>query len=298
MLVAQLLLPFTALTTVTLPAPVQAQSQPARDDRAAEQLGWRLAVQAWTFRDRTTFEAIDTARALGLKYIELFPGQALCPEHRDVKIGPGMPAQHLASLKARLSAAGIQVTNFGVVELTRDEAAARRVFTFAKELGIETLSCEPARDAWDTVEKLCEEFQLNAACHDHPKPSTYWNPDTVLECIKGRSPRLGACADTGHWPRSGLVAVDCLKKLAGHIKSLHFKDIAPADRTGLDQPWGTGTNDARAMLAELHRQGFRGVIAIEYETGQGAELEANVRKCIAFFDRVAGELAGHPGRGR
>jgi hypothetical protein len=50
-----------------------------RDDAAAEKLGWRLGAQAWTFRDRTAFEAIATAHRLGLKYIELYPGQPLAP---------------------------------------------------------------------------------------------------------------------------------------------------------------------------------------------------------------------------
>ena len=43
----------------------------------------------------------------------------------------------------------------------------------------------------------------------------------------------GACADTGHWPRSGLVAVDCLKKLEGrkilglfHARKLRAHELA------------------------------------------------------------------------
>lgn len=280
-----------AQTSPALPVvPQKPAAAPPRDDSAAEKLGWRLGVQAWTFRDRTAFAAIDTARALGLKYIELYPGQTLAKEFGAAKVAIDMPKEQLVALKSKLAEAGIAVTNFGVVDISKDEAVARKLFVFGKALGIETLSCEPALDAWDTVEKLCDEFALNVACHDHPKPSTYWNPDVVLAAVKGRSKRLGACADTGHWPRSGLVALDCLKKLEGRIISLHFKDIAPADSKGEDQPWGTGASDARGMLAELHRQGFRGVFSIEYETGAGKELEANVAKCIAFFDQVAGEL--------
>ncbi|HLQ36225.1 MAG TPA: sugar phosphate isomerase/epimerase [Planctomycetota bacterium] len=275
-------------------APPTAAPRPApRDDSAAEQLGWRLALQAWTFRDRTAFEAIDTAAALGLKYIELYPGQRLGKDFADAKVAIDMPKEQLAALVQKLANAGIKVTNFGVVNIGKDEVAARKLFAFGKALGLETLSCEPDLDAWDTVEKLCEEFKLNAACHDHPKPSTYWNPDTVLAAVKGRSKRLGACADTGHWPRSGLVAIDCLKQLEGRIISLHFKDIRPADNSGIDQPWGSGSNDARGMLTELRRQGFRGVIAIEYETGAGKELEANVARCIAFFDQVAAETVAN-----
>ena len=133
------------------------------------------------------------------------------------------------------------------------------VTVWYEDLDLDALARQLGDDAVERIAVHIALFQLNAACHDHPKPSTYWNPDTVLQCVKGRSKRLGACADTGHWPRSGLVAVECLRKLEGRIVSLHFKDIAPADKTGVDQPWGTGANDARAMLAELHRQGFRGV---------------------------------------
>lgn len=263
---------------------------PARDDSAAEKLGWRLGVQAWTFRDRTTFEAIDTAQRLGLKYIELYPGQRLGAAHGDAKVEVDMPDALRQELLQKLAKSGVKLVNFGVVGLGKDEAAARKLFAFAKAMGIETLTCEPDPDAWDLAEKLAEEYHVNVACHDHPKPSRYWNPQTVLDAVKQRSQRLGACADTGHWPRSGLNPVACLDMLEGRILTLHFKDIAPLDKTGVDRPWGTGAADAKGMLRLLQQQGFRGVFSIEYETGEGKELEANVEKCIAFFDREAAQL--------
>jgi sugar phosphate isomerase/epimerase len=259
----------------------------ARDDSAAEKLGWRLGVQAWTFRDRTAYEAIDTAKKLGLKYIELYPGQALSPDKPDAKVGVDMSDDQRDGLKHKLRDSGVKAVSFGVVELTNDEAAARKIFEFAKKLELENVSCEPTPDSYALVDKLCNEYAINAAIHDHPKPSRYWNPDTVLDAVKGRSKRFGACADTGHWYRSGLVPVECLKKLEGRIIESHFKDI----ESGVDKPWGTGKCDARGMLAELERQGFKGLIDVEYEDGEGAPLEANVARCIAFFDQTARELA-------
>jgi hypothetical protein len=139
-------------TTPALPiVPAKPAPAPQRDDSAAEKLGWRLAVQAWTFRDRSAFEAIDTAKALGLKYIELFPGQALGKEFGKAKVDIDMPKEQLAALKQKLAAAGITVTNFGVVHIGKNEAEARKQFEFGKALGLETLSCEPDLDAWDTV---------------------------------------------------------------------------------------------------------------------------------------------------
>jgi sugar phosphate isomerase/epimerase len=264
-----------------------------RDDAAAEKLGWRLGAQAWTFRDRTAFEAIATAHRLGLKYIELYPGQPLAPESKDVKVGPEMGEQPLAALKKKLADEQVKAVSFGVCDLPKDEAVARRTFEFAKALGLQNLSSEPAPEALDTVAKLADEFGIKVAFHNHPKGhSRYWEPQVVLDAVKGRSTKLGACADTGHWTRSGLKPVDCLKLLEGRVLELHFKDLAEFGKDdAADVPWGTGKSDARGILAELKRQGFQGLIDVEYEEGSGAALEQNVARCIAFFDATARELA-------
>lgn len=270
----------------TRPATGPAAGPAARDDAAAEKLGWRLGTQAWTFRDRSLFETIETAERLGLKYIELFEGQTLQKDNEVVTVGPSMAVADRDLLAEKLKKHGVCAVSFGVCHPTADEKSTRRIFDFAKALKLENISCEPDESALDLLEKLCVEYGINAAIHDHPKPSHYWNPETVLRCVGKRGKRLGACADTGHWKRSGLVPVDCLKMLEGRVIELHFKDI----KNGEDQPWGTGDCDARGILNELHRQGFRGLINVEYETGSGAALEQNVTKCIEFFDRTAREI--------
>jgi sugar phosphate isomerase/epimerase len=264
-----------------------------RDDAAAEKLGWKLGAQAWTFRDRTAFEAIETAHRLGLKYLELFPGQALSPDQRERKVGPDLPPPLLDALKKKLADEHVVALSFGVVNFTKDEGAARRTFEFAKALGLENVSAEPEPDALDLVSRLADEFRIRVAFHNHPQGhSRYWNPESVLIAIKGRSARLGSCSDTGHWTRSGLKPVDCLKQLEGRVFELHFKDLGEFGKEdALDVPWRTGKSDARGILAELKRQGFRGLIDVEYEDGSGEVLEKNVAKCIAFFDQVARELA-------
>jgi sugar phosphate isomerase/epimerase len=264
----------------------------ASEESAAEKLGWRLGVQAWTFRDRTAFEAIETTKRLGVRCMELFPGQELSPDKRASKVGPEMSAADLAALKAKLAEQGVKAVSFGVVGFSKDEAAARRTFEFARALGLENLSAEPDPDALDLVEKLAREFSIRIAFHNHPEPSRYWNPDVVLAAVKGRDSRLGSCADTGHWTRSGLKPVDCLKKLEGRVIELHFKDLGEfGKKEAIDVPWGSGASDARGILAELKRQGFQGLVNVEYEDGSGAPLEANVAKCVAFFERTAAELA-------
>jgi len=255
----------------------------------AEKLGWRLGCQAYSFNQFTFFEAVDKNASVGLRYIEAYPGQKLSAEKPNVQIGESMSAEDRAVVKKKLADADVKLVCFGVTGLPNNEAACRRTFDFAKDMGIETIVSEPALNAFDQLDKLCEEYGINVALHNHPKPSPYWDPDTVLKVCKGHSKRIGACADTGHWMRSGIKPIEALRKLEGRIVSLHFKDLNQYG-DGHDVPWGTGKGDVRGMLKELRRQGLKAVFSIEYEYNWKNSVP-EIARCVEYFDKVAAELA-------
>jgi len=269
-------------------SPVVAQELPLTSHPATDvHEGWRLGIQAWTFHKSTFYEAIENTAALGLHWIEGFPGQKLSPEEPEVKFGHMLPEAKRAEVKQKLAQAGIKLVNYGVVMLPNDEAKCRTVFDFAKDMGIETIVSEPPEEAFDLIEKLCEEYQINVAIHNHPKPSHYWSPDRVLAVSKGRSPRIGSCADTGHWMRSGVNPLEALKKLEGRILNLHFKDLNEfGQRKAHDVVWGTGKADVKALLVELDRQNYKGVFSIEYEYNWGKSMP-EIRQSIAYFNKIA-----------
>lgn len=221
--------------------------------------------------------------------IEAYPGQKLSTEQPDLRFDDGLaPAARKEVLK-HLADLGARVINFGVVGLSKDETASRRVFDFAKQMGIQTIVAEPLEDAFDTLEKLCDEYGINVALHNHPEPSKYWNPDKVLEVCRGRSRRIGACADTGHWMRSNINPLDAIRKLEGRIISFHFKDLNQYGKAAHDVPWGTGKANVRALLQEVHRQKFKGVFSIEYEYHWHDSLP-EIGQSVKYFDQVASEL--------
>ena len=39
----------------------------------------KLSLQCWTFNKLTFFETVDKAKGLGVKYLEMYPGQKLKP---------------------------------------------------------------------------------------------------------------------------------------------------------------------------------------------------------------------------
>jgi len=251
----------------------------------AEKLGWRLGCQAWSFNKYTFFAAIDKTAGLGLRYIEAFPGQKISKEIAT-GFGDGLSAEQRKTIKQKLADSGVKLVNFGVTGIS-----GRKTFDFAKDMGIETIVSEPGEGDFQKLDELCGEYAVNVAIHNHPKPSHYWNPDTVLKVTKELSKRIGACCDTGHWPRSGLNSVECLKKLQGRIVSFHFKDVIKNGNDIHDVPWGTGINDVKGMMTEIHRQGIKAVFSIEYEYNWDHSLP-EIALCVAYFDKVAGELVG------
>jgi sugar phosphate isomerase/epimerase len=259
-----------------------ATEEPGKGAANAEKFGWRLGCQAWTFNQFTFFEAVDKTASLGLHYIEAFPGQRIS-KALSAAVSADMAAGDRKEVLKKLADSGVKMAAFGV------GGCDRKHFNFAKEMGIENIVAEPNEADFDAIDKLCEEFGVNLAIHNHPKPSRYWNPDTVLTVCKDRSKRIGACADTGHWARSGLIPLDCLKKLEGRIISFHFKDLNKMAADAHDVPWGTGVCNAKGMLTEIRRQKLKALFSAEYEYHWENSLP-DLAQCAAYFDRVATEL--------
>lgn len=276
------------LLTTLVCGGILATSVRAGDQTAAEKMGWKLGAQCWTFRSLTFFEAVDKAHDLGLKYLEMYPGQKIKPGS-NTKTGPDMNEVETAEVQAKLKEAGVKVVSFGVSPISTNEAAARQRFEWAKKMGIEVLVTETVPNAM--FDKLCGEFGIKMALHNHP---TTWPPEKVLAATKDLSPLIGSCSDTGHWKRAGLDTVETLKLVGSRVIHSHFKDVVPVEgKPGKweDAPWGTGQGNAAGMLAQLKQQGFKGYLMIEYEHGTIDELMRDLPKCIEFFNKTAGELA-------
>ena len=274
-----------AAAIITLALPAVAQTPAHRNDRASEKLGIRLSLQCYTFRALTFFETVDEAAKMGIKYLEIYPGQRLMPG-ADTVVNNRMSDETIALVKKKLADAGnLKLVAYGVDGIPTDEAGARRVFEWAHVMGIQVLVTETTPN--EVHDKLCSQYKIRMALHNHPQS---WPPDDVLKACKDRSKLVGSCSDTGHWMRRNLVPVEQMKKLEGRIEHLHFKDLNQYG-DGHDLPWGTGKGDAKGMLTELKRQHYKGYMSIEYETGTVSELEANLPQCVAFFDKTMKELA-------
>lgn len=239
--------------------------------------------QAWCFNRFTVFEAIEKTALAGGQTIEFFPGQRL-PEGGG--LDPNASDAAIAAVKDACQKAGIRPVAFGVTGFSSDEASARKTFEFARKLGLRAITCEPAADAFDLLDRLVREFDIQIAVHNHPRTGNpsyrYWDPRYTLGLLARRDPRLGLCADMGHLVRSGLKPVEILRAARGRVHGLHLKDLSAAAPNGQDVPFGTGVSDVASMLDELRRQRFDGVLSVEYESKWENNVP-DIAACLGFL---------------
>jgi L-ribulose-5-phosphate 3-epimerase len=255
-----------------------------------EKLGWRLSVQLYTYRRFPLFEAMDQVAALGIRHIEPLTGLKVDAKRPEVRANEDMPADMRQELKARLADRGMFLSSI-FANFSGEPDQAKRLFEFCQELGTGIIVAEPPASALDMIERLCMEYRINVAFHNHARgQSAYWMPEQVLAACQNRTERMGACADAGQWARSGLDPVASLRKVKGRIVSFHLKDIARKNDPGSPNTvFGEGEGEFAKVLQELKRLGYRGVTAIDFELDSPA-LQEDMGRNVAFVEAQAKRL--------
>ncbi len=258
----------------------RANGEPVRQPAFTE-AGFAIAVQCWSFKEFTLFEAIEMAAASGAGGIELYPGQKLGGPHGEVKFGTDLSNREIQSLLDYLTKHHIAALNFGVIEIPKDETAARKIFNLAKRLNLYGITTE-SLGSLDVLEKLAAEYDIKVCFHNHPKPTALWHPETIWKAIEGRHSNIGICADIGHWASSDLDPLGVIRKIAPRVHSFHLKDRASIVEPSRDQPFGTGIIDIPAILNEVRKHGFAGNVSIEYEYNWKTSL-LEIAQCVGYL---------------
>lgn len=254
--------------------------------------GFEVGVAAYSFRTMTAFEAIEKTKACGGDVIEFFLWQKFSPEHPEVILNQDLSDENLAALKAKLQATGVKAVNAYFdnsvfQDPAKAEAKVRKLFDFARKLGLRGLTGEPPADQLDLVEKMVKEYDVQLCFHNHPKdPATpeyrNWDPVYLLSLMEKRDPRMGFSLDTGHLGRSGVDTVAAAKLFKGRILAVHLKDVKESKKDSIDLPYGQGISNIAGVLKELKSQGFRGHVAVEYENITDHLLD-DVKFCISYI---------------
>lgn len=240
--------------------------------------GMKMGIQSYSLREFSVEKALDASKMLGLRFWEGFSG------HIPMTTVPAT----IASQKELLKKFDVKMLAYGVLPFDGNETKARQSFDYAKAIGLETLSANPSKDkaTFDLLDKLVAEYEINIAIHNHGPNALYDKIDDVVNLVKDRHPRVGACVDTGHYLRSKENPVEAIERLKGRVYGVHLKDVKDAK---IFKILGEGDLDVVGCLKALKSQNYQHCLALEYEENPKnplSDLEACLKHVRESFEKA------------
>ncbi len=250
---------------------------------AANDHGFKLGIQLYSLRGFKIDQALKYASELGFEQVEFYSGMLATDASPD----------EIKATRKKVADLGMSISAHGVNRLTKDAGANRKIFEFAKSLGIPTITADPDPDSFDNLDELVKEFDIRIAIHNHGPRHRYNKAVDVLNAIEGHDERIGACADLGHYIRSGQGATEVIRLLQGRLYGIHLKDFAEMKDKSEGVILGKGHLDVEGVFRALTAVGFpeNGAISLEYEENPKDPID-DIRQCVVVAKAAMSKVAG------
>jgi hypothetical protein len=138
--------------------------------------GFPIGVQSYSLRNFDTREVVRHIHGLGLHYAEFYS------KHLPLDADEALMQETLRLL----AEADIRLVAHGVNSFSQDHQANRKIFEFAKRAGIRNLTADPQPDSFDSLDRLCEEFDIRICIHNHgPSHAITKSRTSPMPCVIG-----------------------------------------------------------------------------------------------------------------
>ncbi len=204
-------------------------------------LGWRVGISSNVFRSRTFFASATLADALGLADIEGNSDQKISPQI-DKNLDYNLSPDDIAAVKQRLSELHLKMSAYRVESIPSDEESSRKLFAFAKEMGVDTIITNTAPSSLSAVDKLAGDNGVNVAIES---PG---NPESVMSAIGSLGPHIGVSINFGEWLEHGIKPVDGLAAIKDRLMAVSLRDRSDFGLVGRDVQLGTGVANLQKFL--------------------------------------------------
>ena len=217
---------------------------------------FKMGLQSYSLRGLTTAgkpdleKALQATKDLGLTYWESYVAH--------IPVDP----KRAAEFKEKATSFGVTVIGYGVLRFNKDHDANRKIFEFAKAMGLGYVSADPDPDSFDSLDKLVEEYGVGIGIHNHGPGHRYDTIDKIAAVLKNHHEKVGCCVDTGHFLRSKEDPVRAVEVFGKRTLGVHLKDVKNATEFTV-----LGKGDLRTvdLLKALAKINYAHCLAIEYE---------------------------------
>lgn len=243
--------------------------------------GLPIGVQSYSLRKYNVVDAIRHIQGMGLHFVEFY----------SKHLNPAANAEQLAENRQLLKRAKVSISAHGVNRFSKDHAANRKVFEFAKRAGIRNITANPLPDSFDSLDKLVAEYQIRIAIHNHGPGALYDTIASVKKAIKDHHKLIGACVDTGHFIRSKEDPVKAVHELGDRVYGVHMKDEAKQEKQSHNVVIGSGHLDVVGLFKGLKKVGFPadGALSLEYEANPDNPID-DMKQCLAVAREAVAKL--------
>ncbi len=176
----------------------------------------KLGIQLYSLREFPVDQALQHAKNLGFEQVEFYSG--MFPFDSS--------PEKIKEIVAKVANHGMSISAYGVVGMSKDHAANKKIFEFAKAAGIKTIAADPSPDSFESLDALVKEYDIRIGIHNHGPTHRYNKAADVLKAVEKHDERIGALADLGHYIRSGQRPVEVIRLLKGRLYGIHLKDFA------------------------------------------------------------------------
>lgn len=243
--------------------------------------GLPVGVQSYSLRKYNVVDAIRHIQGMGIHFVEFY----------SKHLSPAATSEQLAENRQLLQRAKVSISAHGVNGFSKNHAANRQVFEFAKRAGIRNITANPQPDSFDSLDKLVAEFNIRIAIHNHGPGTLYDTIASVKKAVKGRHKLIGACVDTGHFIRSKEDPVKAVHELGERVYGIHMKDEAKQEKKSHNVVIGSGHLDVLGLFKGLKKIGFPadGSLSLEYEANPANPID-DMKQCLTVAREAIAKL--------
>jgi len=244
---------------------------------------WKVGAPASAFKGLTLSEAAVRIDKAELGYVEGSNTQWVSSEIRK-NLDYNLTPNELTAIKNRLGKFRVHMVAYHVDGLGPDD---RKVFEFAKSLGVEMIIAAPDPASLPGIDKLANEFGINVAIENLGRKETpaYWNPKSFLAALQGRSNRIGIRADTGYWMQEGINPRDALVEVKDKLMAVSLRDRSSPGGAGRDVPLGYGVADIKQFLQDIRRLDVKPLFLTLNTTG-ALDATADLARSVDAFEEA------------
>ena len=241
--------------------------------------GLNIGVGTYSYHNLSIDDMIAQLKALRIAQIEMSRGEFMLFSKPEEGL--------FRSTKEKLDRAGIQCVSYYTATI-KDRQDLDNAVRFAKAIGARNITGDATGPILGEIDQRCTKEGLTFGIHNHYFPGQkfpYESPDEVLKALASLSSTVGSTADVGQFTSCGYDPVDALRKLGPRLKLVHLKDIQARDGE-VNVLLGTGIAKIPEVMAELRRQKFTGLVAVEYE--KEGPVEDDMRQEEEYARKLAG----------